>query len=54
MSKKTEDQPKKADKERRDKEEWRPKRKPRGALFNSGDPTLAQRLEEELYDFGRD
>jgi hypothetical protein len=25
------------------------KRKPRGALFHSGDPTLAQRLKEEVY-----
>lgn len=27
----------------------RKKRKPRGALFYSGDPTLAKRLEEEVY-----
>lgn len=25
------------------------KRKPRGPLFHSGDPTLAKRLEEEIY-----
>lgn len=25
------------------------KRKPRGPLFHSGDPTLAKRLEEEVY-----
>lgn len=25
------------------------KRKPRGALFYSGDPTLAKRVEEEVY-----
>lgn len=54
MSKETKDQPKKTDKEHKDGEKWRPKRKPRGALFHSGDPTLAQRIEEELYDFGRD
>lgn len=29
------------------------KRKPRGPLFNSGDPTLAKRLEEEVYNSRR-
>lgn len=54
MDKKTKNHPEKTEKERKDNEERRPKRKPRGPLFHSGDPTLAQRIEEELYDFGRD
>ncbi len=29
------------------------KRKPRGPLFHSGDPTLAKRLEEEVYSSRR-
>jgi hypothetical protein len=29
------------------------KRKPRGPLFYSGDPTLAGRLEDEVYRSGR-
>ena len=29
------------------------KRKPRGPLFHSGDPTLAERLEEEVYSSRR-
>lgn len=29
------------------------KRKPRGALLRGDDPTLAKRVEEELYSFGR-
>lgn len=29
------------------------KRKPRGALFQGYDPTLAKRAEEELHTFGR-
>lgn len=56
MGKKVEGKPKKEekkeDRKREDGEKRYPKRKPRGPLFHSGDPTLAERLEEELYDFG--
>jgi hypothetical protein len=36
-------------KDRRKNGGQRPTRKPRGPLFHSGDPTLAKRLEEEVY-----
>lgn len=29
------------------------RRKPRGVILHGDDPTLAKRLEEELYAFGR-
>lgn len=52
MAKRTEEQH-----ERRPGQPWKKppcssaekKRKPRGPLFHSGDPTLAKRLEEEIY-----
>lgn len=52
MGKKAEERAEETKKEHKDDKKY-PKRKPRGALFHSGDPTLAQRIEEELYDFGR-
>ncbi len=45
MDKKTKDKP---EKERKEDEKY-PKRKPRGALFHSGDPTLARQLSENPY-----
>ncbi|MBA2374762.1 MAG: hypothetical protein M3494_09750 [Actinomycetota bacterium] len=52
MDKETIDKPEKTKDEHEDGEEKYPKRKPRGSLFHSGDPTLAKRIEEEFYDFG--
>jgi hypothetical protein len=51
MSKKIEDRSEK--KERKDDEKKYPKRKPRGALFDSGDPTLARQLAEDHYGVRR-
>lgn len=49
MNEKTKDKPEKTEKEHKDDEEKYPKRKPRGALFESGDPTLARQLAEDPY-----
>ncbi len=53
MDKKIKAHPEKTKDERENDEEKYPKRKPRGGILHGDDPTLAKRLEEELYDFGR-
>ncbi len=55
VCKKIEGKPEKTDEVRRNDEERRsnanqyPKRKPRGALFESGDPTLARQLADNPF-----
>ncbi|MGH3087403.1 MAG: hypothetical protein ACRDSJ_08810 [Rubrobacteraceae bacterium] len=53
MCEKSEYRREKTEKERKSEEEKYPKRKPRGGILHGDDPTLAKRVEEELYGFGR-